>query len=185
MQERERIQEEFCQAKLQVVVATVAFGMGLDAMHVRCIIHLSMPRSLEEYVQQVHIPAFPPAGIQNHVQGIREQPQFLIENTPKFRCSLRQRIGYLRETAGWCGVVTAEEQRLMGSMSQVGRAGRSGEEGRCHLFLSNPDYLRLRSLSHSDGVDSCQATSSFLAIFTSHPIKTPHVGGQISPGNVR
>jgi len=53
LQERERIQEEFCQAKLQVVVATVAFGMGLDAMHVRCIVHLSMPRSLEEYVQQV------------------------------------------------------------------------------------------------------------------------------------
>jgi hypothetical protein len=63
MQERERIQEEFCQAKLQVVVATVAFGMGLDAMHVRCIIHLSIPRSLEEYVQQVHIPPSPHAGM--------------------------------------------------------------------------------------------------------------------------
>ena len=54
MQDRERIQEDFCQARLQVVVATVAFGMGLDAMHVRGVVHLTMPRSLEEYVQQVH-----------------------------------------------------------------------------------------------------------------------------------
>ena len=56
VQERERIQEDFCQARLQVVVATVAFGMGLDAMHVRSVVHLTMPRSLEEYVQQVHNP---------------------------------------------------------------------------------------------------------------------------------
>lgn len=35
------------------MVATVAFGMGLDALHVQSVIHLAMPRSLEEYVQQV------------------------------------------------------------------------------------------------------------------------------------
>lgn len=51
-QERDRIQEEFCRGKTRVMVATVAFGMGLDAMHVRSVIHLTMPRSLEEYVQQ-------------------------------------------------------------------------------------------------------------------------------------
>ena len=51
-QERRRIQEEFCKRKLQVVVATLAFGMGLDAAHVRGVVHLNLPRSLEEYVQQ-------------------------------------------------------------------------------------------------------------------------------------
>lgn len=55
MQERERIQTDFCEAKLNVVVATVAFGMGLDASHVTGVIHVTMPRSLEEYVQQAKI----------------------------------------------------------------------------------------------------------------------------------
>ena len=39
-----------------MVVATVAFGMGLDAAGVRGVVHMSLPRSLEEYVQQVRPP---------------------------------------------------------------------------------------------------------------------------------
>jgi hypothetical protein len=35
------------------MVATVAFGMGLDAAGVRAVVHMTLPRSLEEYVQQV------------------------------------------------------------------------------------------------------------------------------------
>ena len=35
------------------MVATVAFGMGLDAAGVRAVVHATLPRSLEEYVQQV------------------------------------------------------------------------------------------------------------------------------------
>ena len=47
------MQGMFSKGQLQVVVATVAFGMGIDASFVRAIVHLSMPQSLEEYVQQV------------------------------------------------------------------------------------------------------------------------------------
>ena len=53
MQEREYIQESFCAGKIKVVVATVAFGMGVDAQGVRGVVHMTPPRSLEEYVQQV------------------------------------------------------------------------------------------------------------------------------------
>ena len=53
MQDRESIQESFCAGKTKVVVATVAFGMGVDAQGVRGVIHTTLPRSLEEYVQQV------------------------------------------------------------------------------------------------------------------------------------
>ena len=47
----------FCSGKVKVVVATVAFGMGVDAQGVRGVVHLTLPRSLEEYVQQV-LPPF-------------------------------------------------------------------------------------------------------------------------------
>ena len=52
-QERQATQEAFCAGKLRAVVATVAFGMGLDSPHVRGVVHVTLPRSLPEYVQQV------------------------------------------------------------------------------------------------------------------------------------
>ncbi|EEF47546.1 rothmund-thomson syndrome DNA helicase recq4, putative [Ricinus communis] len=51
--DRSRIQELFCSNKIRVVVATVAFGMGLDKSDVGAVIHYSLPESLEEYVQEI------------------------------------------------------------------------------------------------------------------------------------
>ena len=49
---RSRTQEAFTTEKLDVVVATVAFGMGIDRSNVRCVIHAAMPKSLEHYQQE-------------------------------------------------------------------------------------------------------------------------------------
>uniref|UniRef100_A0A0E0DFF0 DNA 3'-5' helicase n=1 Tax=Oryza meridionalis TaxID=40149 RepID=A0A0E0DFF0_9ORYZ len=49
---RSRVQELFCSNKIRVVVATVAFGMGLDKSDVEGVIHYSLPESLEEYIQE-------------------------------------------------------------------------------------------------------------------------------------
>jgi DNA topoisomerase III len=51
--ERERIQREFLDGKLEVIVATVAFGMGIDKADVRTIIHAALPGSLEGYYQEI------------------------------------------------------------------------------------------------------------------------------------
>ncbi|KAF8040858.1 hypothetical protein BT93_B2936 [Corymbia citriodora subsp. variegata] len=51
--DRTRIQELFCSNKIRVIVATVAFGMGLDKRDIGAIIHYSLPNSLEEYVQEI------------------------------------------------------------------------------------------------------------------------------------
>ncbi|KAK3610308.1 hypothetical protein CHS0354_029774 [Potamilus streckersoni] len=51
--QRKMVQNAFMSGRLRVVVATVAFGMGLDKADVRAIIHYNMPKSFESYVQEI------------------------------------------------------------------------------------------------------------------------------------
>ena len=50
---RKNIQEDFMCGRLRVVVATVAFGMGLDKSNIRGIIHFNMPKNIESYIQEI------------------------------------------------------------------------------------------------------------------------------------
>ena len=49
---RRRIQEDFTQGRISVVVATSAFGMGVDIADIRRVIHYQLPGSLEAYYQE-------------------------------------------------------------------------------------------------------------------------------------
>jgi ATP-dependent DNA helicase RecQ len=49
---RRRIQEDFTQGRMTVVVATSAFGMGVDIPDIRRVIHYDLPGSLEAYYQE-------------------------------------------------------------------------------------------------------------------------------------
>ncbi|KAM8811106.1 ATP-dependent DNA helicase Q4 [Eudromia elegans] len=51
--ERRRVQSRFMRGQLRVVVATVAFGMGLDKPDVRGVVHYNMPKNFESYVQEI------------------------------------------------------------------------------------------------------------------------------------
>jgi DNA topoisomerase-3 len=51
--ERDKVQAEFLRGALEVIVATTAFGMGIDKPDVRTVIHAALPASLEGYYQEL------------------------------------------------------------------------------------------------------------------------------------
>ena len=50
---RERVQTAFLDGKLEVVVATIAFGMGIDKADVRTVVHTALPASVEAFYQEI------------------------------------------------------------------------------------------------------------------------------------
>jgi DNA topoisomerase-3 len=50
---RQRVQEAFQKGEIEVVVATIAFGMGIDKADIRTVVHTALPGSVEAYYQEI------------------------------------------------------------------------------------------------------------------------------------
>jgi hypothetical protein len=52
-EQKTMIQEQFMASKIRIVVATIAFGMGIDKADIRNVVHWDIPSTIEEYSQQI------------------------------------------------------------------------------------------------------------------------------------
>ncbi len=51
--ERDRVQTAFLEGELEIVVATIAFGMGIDKPDIRTVVHAALPATVEGYSQEI------------------------------------------------------------------------------------------------------------------------------------
>ena len=104
---REEIYEDFRKGVLQVLIATKAFGMGMDIPHIHWAIHLSPPSYLEDYLQEVG--RIGRGEDERKGAGLAQLPAILLHSTSDFDTNLsniqRSRIAQPQITELWTAIV--------------------------------------------------------------------------------
>lgn len=137
---RRQTQQRFLSEDGLIIVATVAFGMGIDKPEVRFVAHLNLPKSVEAYYQETgragrdgsHADAWMAYGLQDVVQ----QRQWInqSEGSDAFKRVQRQKLDAL---IGLCETTSCRRQILLNYFDEP----HAGHCGNCDNCLTPPDTI--------------------------------------------
>lgn len=137
--ERRETQDAFAQEKLDVVVATVAFGMGIDRSNVRCVLHSCLPKSIEHYQQETgragrdgleaECVLLYTAADAIRWESLMKKSAEEAEQPPEV---LAAQMHHLRQMQGYAGAAACRHKRLS---EHFGQAYDQPECGACDVCL--------------------------------------------------
>ena len=137
--ERRQVQNDFLQDNLQLIVATIAFGMGIDKSNVRYIVHFDIPKNIEGYYQETGRAGRDGMAAEALLlfgYGDVAVAKGLIENSENPE---RRRIEShkLNSMVGFAEALSCRRQVLVGYFGD----SLDGDCGNCDICLNPPEML--------------------------------------------